>query len=254
MDPNLRMLSQIPLKSWDPQPALWYFDLLTDRLTTATPELLKMPVHPWNSLTAELQRYYGDLESPVHSFNVEPLDWKKLYERQVTETLSNYLDPRLGSVATARCAIFLQTLFELSLCAFADANDMNFGNLQVIAEHPIAWQKRERRLDLLFSMTKDGAKKGVVMEFKFNHRATKKQLSDIAAWTKKQYKNNYLLFFVVPNILDHQNAQGREKWCMLSWQTLLRRLEVNLQRAPISVDDDQFRLFRRTMLQHAEGL
>ena len=253
MEPNLRMLSQISLKSWDPQPALWYFDLLTDRLTTAIPELLKTPMHPWKSLITGLRCYYGDIESPAHALNVEPLDWEKLHEPQVTKTLGRYLDPRQGPVPASRCAVFLQTLFELGQWELTDTSCIKFEDLQVVTEHPIVWRNRNRRLDLAFSMTKDGAKKGVVMEFKFLHCATEKQLSDIAAWTRKQY-DDYLLFFVVPNIHVHQNTQGLEGWCVLSWQTLLRRLEVNLQRATKIVDDDHFRLFRRMMLQLAAGV
>ncbi|SDX70937.1 PD-(D/E)XK nuclease family protein [Thiocapsa roseopersicina] len=254
MDPNLRALSQVPRKIWDSGPASWYFDLLTDRVTSAIPSLAAMPVHPWAELRQDVIPFYGDIESPRHAFSVEPLDWGgRLLERQVTETLCHYLDPKTGSHAAARCAVFLQTLFDLSGAPPIDTTKADRTGLRIFAEFHIDGRKKSRRIDLLIEMVQNGDIHAAVLEFKFEHHATKGQLDDIEKWTNKNY-NDISLFFIVPDISAHKNIQDQYRnWKVLSWHTLLRRLELNMQAASAKIDDEQYRSFRRTMFRRATG-
>ena len=255
MDPNLRALSQVPKEKWDSRPVSWYFDLLTDRVTSAIPSLAAMPVHPWAELKQDVKRFYGDIESPGHAFSVEPLDWGgRLLERQVTETLCNYLDPKSDSHAAARCAVFLQTLFALSGAPPIDTTKADRTGLRIVGEHQIAWRKKPRRIDLLIEMKWEGRMQAAVVEFKFEHRATKGQLDDIQKWANKKY-DEISLFFIVPDISAHKNIQDQyPDWKVLSWHTLLRRLEMNMQAASAKVDNEQYRFFRRNMFRRATGV
>lgn len=254
MEPNLSALAQIPRLSWDARPAEWYFDLLTDRVSSAIPSLAVIPVHPWRDIVPHLKRLYGDLDSPRHALNLDPLDWRHLHEPQITKTLSSYLDPQTGADGVSRCVAFLQTLFDLSGVAWGDPQALMPAGLRVATEERIAWRKKPRRLDLFLEITQDGVKKAVVMEFKLEHRATKRQLSDIAKWANKHYED-CLLFFVVPNPDTHTGVQNEHPdWQTLSWTTLLRRLELNMQHSPPESDTPSYRLFRRTMFQRVTGV
>lgn len=255
MDPNLRALSQVPRKTWDSGAVSWYFDLLTDRVTSALPSLAAMPVHHWAELKQEVKCFYGDIESPGHAFSVEPLDWGgRLLERQVTEILCNYLDPKTDTHAAARCAVFLQTLFDLSGAPSIDTTKVDRTGLRLFAEYHIDWRKKSRRIDLLIEMVHDGNIHAAVVEFKFEHHATKGQLDNIEKWTNKNY-DECSLFFVVPDISAHKNIQDQYRdWKVLSWHTLLRRLELNMQAASAKIDDEQYRIFRRNMFRRATGV
>ncbi len=255
MDPNLRALSKVPRKNWDSGPVSWYFDLLTDRVTSAMPSLAAMPVHPWSELKQKVKRFYGDIESPRHAFSVEPLDWgRRLLERQVTETLCNYLDPKTDSHAATRCAVFLQTLFDLSGASPIDTAKADRTGLRIVAEHRITWRKKLRRIDLLIEMMQEGRRQATVVEFKFEHHATEGQLNDIEKWTNKKY-DEWSLFFIAPDISAQKNIQDQYRnWKVLSWHTLLRRLEMNMQTASAKVDNEQYRFFRRNMFRRATGV
>ncbi|MFB1489093.1 MULTISPECIES: hypothetical protein [unclassified Thiocapsa] len=186
---------------------------------------------------------------------MEPLDWGgRLLERQVTETLSSYLDPTKDSHAAARCAVFMQTLFDLSGDPPIDTTKANRTELRIVAEHQIAWRKRTRRIDLLVELMREGRTRAAVLEFKFEHHATKGQLDDIEKWTSKNY-DECSLFFIAPDISAHKNIQDQYRaWTMLSWHTLLRRLEKNMQAASEKLDNEQYRIFRRNMLRRATGV
>ncbi|WP_200250227.1 hypothetical protein [Thiococcus pfennigii] len=226
---------------------------MTNRLTSAMPSLAATPVHPWTALKQEIKRFYGDIESPRHAFSMEPLDWGgRLLERQVTETLCNYLDPRAESSTNGRCTVFVKTLFDL--IGANPSNATSADCLKIIAERPITSRKKPRRIDLLIEMVRHGTREAAVLEFKFEHRATEGQLDDIESWTKENY-DAYSLFFIAPDPIRHRNIPAEYcKWKVLSWHTLLRRLEVNMQATPAEIDDEQYRFFRRTMFRRATGV
>ncbi len=255
MDPNLRALSQVPRHPWDADPATWYFDLLTDRVFSALPSLAAMSLPPWSDLLQGIKQFYGDLESPRHALNLEPLDWgERLQEPQITKTLCTYLDPQVGAEGVSRCALFLKTLFELSGISWLETSTLTAAELQVVAEQRIAGRKKSQSLDLLIEIAQNGVTRAVVMKFKFEQHASKGQLNNIAKWTHKQYED-CLLFLVVPNPDKQGHIRSEHpNWHMLSWQTLLRRLELNMLPSPADIDHQQYRLFRRTMLQLAIGI
>ena len=214
-----------------------------------------MPVHPWAELKQDVKRFYGDMESPRHAFSLEPLDLGgRLLERQVTETLCKYLDPKTDSHAATRCAVFLQTLFDMSGAQPIDTTKVDRTGLRIFAEYPIDGRKKSRRIDLLIEMVQDGNIHAAVVEFKFEHHATKDQLNDIENWTNKKY-DEWSLFFIVPEISAHKNIQDQYRnWKVLSWHTLLRRMEKNMQAASEKIDNEQYRFFRRNMFRRATGV
>lgn len=168
--------------------------------------------------------------------------------------MCNYLDPKSDSHAAARCAVFLQTLFDLSGAPPIDTTKADRTGLRIVGEHQIAWRKKPRRIDLLIEMKWEGRMQAAVVEFKFEHRATKGQLDDIQKWANKKY-DEISLFFIVPDISAHKNIQDQyPDWKVLSWHTLLRRLEMNMQAAFAKVDNEQYRFFRRNMFRRATGV
>jgi len=108
----------------------------------------------------------------------------------------------------------------------------------------------EERVDLLIRI----GKRAIIVEAKFGHHVTDRQLSNY--WKKispTAKKTKGLLLLIDPEDAPELHYTQRAHWRVVSWVDLLVGFERFLKNN-ISADDDDFRLFRRLLWERIGGL
>ena len=209
-----------------------------------------------------LASLYGDISAGRHFFSMQGLDWGiRLTEPQVTSALVHFLSPAVYSDAGARrCAALVRALYRA-----AGRTDVRLrldpllatpGTLRVAAER----RTGNRRIDIALEWcqgpsTDKTSRRLVLIECKFDHHITSKQLPAYRQYAQRQTaEGGYALFL----LLDRRTSRttrsiARNKdWQPVTWLAVLRCLEQELLQEP-DEEAGGFASLRRTIWNMANG-
>ncbi len=180
----------------------------------------------------------------------------RLTEPQITKGFAHFLNAGDRETRTGRIRALLR-----ALGSRPGNEDRSLREASVTPEAPA----NERRIDLLIEWTDaSGHRRGAVIEAKFRHHVTPRQLPSYRAHLLKQIERGYrykvpddekeppLLFIVSPlrddGITRALGQQRKKVWRWISWRSLLLAYDRALHQ---DHDDDTFRQFRRTLWDRA---
>ena len=233
--------------------------LLSDALTRVIADR-KLPFEHlpnWDCTLSALNRVFG-IDLHHHFLHAAPLEWLEeawLTEPQITRGFAHCLDAGGRTTRTGRIRALLRALG-------SDPGDADSSLRE-------AWATPEapangRRIELLIEWTDASRRKrGAVIEAKFGHRVTRRQLRDYRTHLKRietdyrrevpaNQRERPLLFLVSPlrnaGITRALGRQWSQDWRWMSWRSLLLAYDRVLDP---DLDDDAFRRFRRTLWDRA---
>lgn len=253
--PFAQWVEAIPRAEWN-EAAAEGLSRYGARTTQAFRHLMKpmvrhaIPQRDWSADREALAAFQG-WHDEGHCLDVTGHDWLWILERQATEGLAYYLAWSTKDVRLARCLAFLRALEPPPGTDWPDRLD----EAQVIAEKPARGRGRKisaGRIDLLMSATAGEQVYGAVIEAKFGHDLGSNPLPAYHATAARLGLHAGNCRFVVLAIATDRTIQGRLKrnpaWIFYSWRRLLQNLEREL---PQQFDDENFKRFRRTLLDRS---
>lgn len=186
-----------------------------------------------------------------HCLAVQGHEWLWILERQATEGLAFYLSAPDRSVRLARCLAFLRSIDPPAGSSWPDTLDQ----AQVITEKPArgrSGQVSAGRIDLLVTASQGANTFGAVVEAKFGHDLSSNPLPAYHATAGRLGLHAGNCRFVVLAVATDRTIQARLKrnpaWSFQSWRRLLLNLDQEL---PREADNEDFRRFRRTLLDRS---
>lgn len=247
---------------WEPDPLERIYERLKTTLQKNIPKLAAMAEHGEGIeySTAELIRLYGDVRSPWHCFSCKPVEWGfNFTEPQVTKALKYFLSPKFhGETGGRRCGAFIRALYLAAGRARPEDTPLEFSNaeqatLKVKVECPIEEGAKSKRIDLIFQWkTLDEVNRMIILEFKFGHHVTEGQLQAYEGYCETDNKpDNYGLFLVAKCLTGrtaNELAKGENaRWIPLTWRSLIRRFEGELNEDESLPSSEDFARLRRTI-------
>lgn len=193
----------------------------------------------WASAHGGLRQTFH-LDRPGHFLRAEPIAWCNFTEPQITKGFAHFLNDGPSENRIGRTAALLAAL----------GRDVSGGIMDpiVIAEAPA---RKKFRLDIFVKWKEpDGQARALAIEAKFGHHLTPGQLHRYKAEVKEHVDPEALLgsLYVISRAVsrnrDRKSLRRNKDWRWISWKRFLLRYEQNL--AP-RMDDDAFRIFRRTV-------
>lgn len=180
------------------------------------------------------------LDRFVHFLRAEPIAWCNFTEPQITKGFAHFLNDGSPENRIGRTAALLAAL----------GRDVSGGIMDpiVIAEAPT---RKKFRLDIFVKWKEpNGQARALAIEAKFGHHLTPGQLPGYKAEVKRYVDPEafsgslYVISRAVSQNRDSKSLRRNKDWRWISWKRFLLRYEQNL--AP-QMDDDAFRIFRRTV-------
>lgn len=197
-----------------------------------------------------IDRLFGFSGRP-HSFDAARLDWTWLREPQITGALAYFLATGPFARRSERVRAFLAAAFE---CAGATEFNERLAGGEIIGAEAVA---EESRVDLIVHATMaDTERLGLVIEAKFEHYLTPKQLPAAVrhAATRRLSTPNAAFLVVLPHRRDVErrilSRPVNRTWRPVSWWALLAAFE---RRLPANFDDEAFRSLRHTIWHQTYG-
>jgi len=205
---------------------------------------------------------YGDVSSKRHAFSVTGLGWGiRLTEPQVTSALVHFLSPTVfTNSGNRRCAALVRALYRAAgLVDERKRLDPLLavpGTLKVDAERRTGNCRIDIALEWWEGPTNDKANRRLVLiECKFNHHVTRKQLPTYRQYAKRQTTDGgYALFLLFDRFTSHitSSIAHNQDWQPVTWLASLRCLEQELLQAP-GEEEGGFASLRRTIWDMANG-
>lgn len=213
-------------------------------------------------LPTVLASLYGDVSDGRHAFVVEGLDWGiRLTEPQVTSALVNFLSPTVFTDAgTRRCAALVRALYRaagrMDERLRLDPLLATPGTLEVAAERRTGNRRIDIAIEWFEGKTTDKASRRLVLiECKFDHHITSKQLPAYRQYAQRQtVEGGYALFLLLDQLTSRtKRSIARNKdWQPVTWLAVLRCLEQELLQEP-DEEAGRFSSLRRTIWNMANG-
>ncbi|MBB4615768.1 hypothetical protein [Novosphingobium taihuense] len=213
----------------------------------------KAPVY---SSVAIQQLFCLNLEG--HCFGEAPHAWAKFHEPQITKGLAYYLDAGTTDLTRARALAFYRAACRCANGSFRELTEADIADVEIVPEERTSTERAKRgtkrvargRIDVLVHFElEDGGSTGVALEAKFDHSLTAGQLKKYSCYlegTRKWTLEESPLLLVgrgAPEISDCKH------WGATTWWKLM----LEFEREMASVDDAEFRQFRRTIWETAYG-
>lgn len=195
----------------------------------------------WARNAPALRRAFG-----LHAHGAlaaEPHRWAQFHEPQITRGFRHFLSTGPAEIQRRRAQAMVAAIW-------GDRMPVGFE-----AEASTA-SAEEGRIDLAVVLTgPDGRRIGAIVEAKFKHRLTARQLQRYRQRATARWQlapEDRRLTVVMPSLdaVSRRFLKRNPEWRFLSWERLLVRLDNALD-API--DDEDFRRFRRTVWLRAYG-
>ncbi len=212
--------------------------------------LERLPKRDWQTDREALAAFQG-WHDESHCLAMLGHDWLWVLEWQATEGLAYYLAQPSRSVRLARCLAFLRSLEPPAGTQWP----VTLNEAQVTAEKPARGRGRKvsaGRIDLLVAGKSAGQDYGAVIEAKFGHDLSTNPLPAYHATAGRLGLHTGNCRFIVLAVAIDATIQARLRrnpaWSFQSWRRLLLNLEREL---PREFDDDDFRRFRRTLLDRS---
>jgi hypothetical protein len=204
--------------------------------------------------TAPAPHAIGNLfgfDRSVHAFDAARHDWTWLREPQITGALAHFLAVGPFAGRSERVRAFLGAAFE---CAGAEDLIERLAAAEIVAADAVA---EESRVDLIVhATTADQERLGLVVEAKFGHHLTPRQLPAAVRYAaiKRLNSANSAFLVVIPDRRDVGrriiSRPANRAWSPVSWWALLSAFE---RRLPVHVDDYAFRALRHTIWHQTYG-
>ncbi|MBA2781114.1 PD-(D/E)XK nuclease family protein [Billgrantia kenyensis] len=205
---------------------------------------------------------YGDVSARRHAFAVEGLNWGiRLSEPQVTSALVNFLSPTVFTDAgPRRCAALVRALYRaagrMDERLRLDPLLATPGTLEVAAER----RTGDRRIDIAIEWfdgptTDKTSRRLVLIECKFDHHITSKQLPAYRQYAQRQTaEGGYALFLLLDRLTSRttRSIARNKDWQPVTWLAVLRYLEQELIQEPDEGVED-FACLRRTIWNMAKN-
>lgn len=211
---------------------------------------------PAYSPDAIRQLFRLDLQG--HCFGEAPHAWAKFHEPQITKGLAYYLDAGATDLTRARALAFYRAACRCANGSFRELTEGDIADVEIVPEQPTSTERAKRgtkrvargRIDVLVHFElEDGGSAGVALEAKFDHSLTAGQLKKYSRYLtgKRQWTLAESPLLLVgrgaPEISDCKH------WGATTWWKLM----LEFEREMASVDDAEFRQFRRTIWETAYG-
>lgn len=228
------------LQSWfdrvDPGPAI--------RAGLSRSDLPPIPPPEWNR--EALTRLFG-LDRASHSFHAAPHVWAGFHEPQIARGFAHFLNEGCLAQRLARATALVKAAL---FCAGKDSTSVD--EVGLIAAYAAA---EENRTDLLVELRGAGHKIGALIEAKFNHRLTRRQLPKAMKYVRDKREwilDDSALLVVAPGRANPGDAILRNyrnaEWRATDWASLILAIESFTD---AQWDSTDYRRFRRTVWHRA---
>ena len=202
----------------------------------------------WERGRAAIREHFPGLTRTTHCFNAVPIKWARFTEPQITKGLAYFLKAT-PTTSAGRVNAFLRALQRPDPSTRVLLSEGRQPTLH--PEFPVGGGAG--RIDLLVEWLDESDRRCLVaLECKFDHRLTKYQLSKYATHMRRRVPDDgrRRLFLVSPRRRECDQAYLKKnpEWAHLSWISLVRRLEAEMQSSEC-YDDDEYRKFRRTIFE-----
>lgn len=198
----------------------------------------KWPVPDFRPET--INSVFGNNGHKGHAFSAAPLNWGfVLTEPQVTRGLAHFLN----AANTAR----RRRAFLTALGVAVQADDSGLSGGEVKTEVATG---NDGRIDLLMTWREEQATHGIVIEAKFGHYISHRQLPKYRTHIVYKMKIKNTLFFVLGlkrRKTDDKIFRRNKNWKYMTWRAVMHRFEVALSRESGGDSDPEFARFRRTV-------
>lgn len=241
---NYSVLRALPQVSWNAEPLLRHATRRWRSLTIATARLRGLPRPRF--LNDRLHGFFGEPTRRGHFLSVEPLTWGfRLTEPQATGGLAHFLgaDPsggRIRALLSSLDAVEPGAELEEARIA-AEATSRTYCSSKSKRGQRKAGPAR--RIDLLVTWRQAGVRRALAIEAKFGADFQDAQLSTYRRELRKEFGPTRLVLLALGGReKDRKKTARNADWALVSWRTLLIRLERAL-----SDDNQEFARFRRTL-------
>lgn len=172
--------------------------------------------------------FFGELKNshPFHFANQIGFD---ATEPQITKGIAYFIDPEIqGDIGTRRLKAFLMALLDdqpqNSSLLESISSPVSYA-YQIKAEFPI----RGRRADIYISWKENDELFGVMVEVKFNHCVTAKQLPTYKGYLSKVIKNGDNSALILLTYSGEKAPVPNKGWQPKSWLAVMSKWEKNLK-------------------------
>ena len=177
------------------------------------------------------------------ALGAEPHRWAQFHEPQITRGFCHFLSTGPAEIRRRRSQAVVAAIWGERMPSGFEAAAS-------------AASAEDGRIDLAVLVTGvDGRRIGAVVEAKFKHRLTARQLQRYRQLAKARWQlapEDRRLTVVMPTLdaISRRFLKRNPEWRFLSWERLLVRVDNALDP---SIDDEDFRRFRRTVWLRAYG-
>lgn len=250
---------------WNADRVVELYRVLEGSMVEHLPELMQAALDAgWNPayLPAILAPLFGDVSAEQHAFSAQGLDWGvRLTEPQITAALVHFLSPTVFiESGPQRCASFVRALYRAAGLEDdrqrPDPSLATPGTLKVEAERRIG----SRRIDIALEwyegpITNKASRRLVLIECKFGHQVTSKQLPAYREYAKRWTDDGrYELFLLLDRFTSRTTTSisRNQEWQPVTWLAVLRCLEQELAQEPVE-GEAAFACLRRTIWDMANS-
>jgi hypothetical protein len=245
-------LNRLPVTAFDAAALSWSIRFSGDAIQSAldADQLFRAPPPIWAEAREDLSAYFA-LGKPSHALRLSPHVWADFHEPQITSGFVHFVTS--GPHKADRIIALLRA------AGFSES-DLATAEITGTAAQAEARTDTGERIDILAYAQTPRGRYGVIIEAKFGHSLSKKQLRvyEVAASELHRLgtRRRRRLIVVAPKYSSKisRPLQGDPEWRFVSWERLLVRYEAALEAA---ADSEDFARFRRTIWHrsgHGRGL